>query len=44
MNDKLQQIWKEVVMAITEALSWNLSGWMDDNHEKTQARMTDVLV
>jgi hypothetical protein len=33
VNDELERVWKEVVIATFKALSWNLPGETEENHE-----------
>jgi hypothetical protein len=33
VNDELERIWKEVVMAEVKTLFWNLLGGTEENHE-----------
>jgi hypothetical protein len=37
MNDEIQGIWKETVLALIEILPWNLPGVDGENHEKPQS-------
>jgi hypothetical protein len=34
MNDKLERMWKELVVAKFKVLSWDLSGSSEKTHEK----------
>jgi hypothetical protein len=34
MNDKLEIMWKEVVVTYFKVLSWHLLGGMEKNHKK----------
>jgi hypothetical protein len=37
VNDELERMWKEAVMAEFKVLSWNLPGRTEENHEKPQS-------
>jgi hypothetical protein len=41
MNNHLERIWKEVVMAYLKVLSWHLPGGTEENHEKC-VRMANI--
>jgi hypothetical protein len=37
MNNELERMWKEKVMACFEILSWHLPGGTEETHEKPQS-------
>jgi hypothetical protein len=37
MNDELERMWKEMVMALFKVLSWHLLGETEKNYEKPQS-------
>jgi surfactin synthase thioesterase subunit len=43
VNDELERMWKEAVMAEFKVLSWNLPGRTEENHEKTSVRITSLV-
>jgi hypothetical protein len=36
MKNELGRIWKEMTVVLCEVISWHLSGWIEENNEKTQ--------
>jgi hypothetical protein len=41
VNDELEKIWKEAVMAYFKVLSWHSPGGTEENHDKPQSEQPD---
>jgi hypothetical protein len=42
MNDELESIWKDAVVACFKVLSQHLPGWTEKNHEKPPVRIAGL--
>jgi hypothetical protein len=37
LNDELERMWKEKLVALFKAPFWNLPGGIEENHERSQS-------